>query len=86
MKKGAKSIQKRKSSKEKKTWTVKEDSLPEGKAAEPLQDQNVRFTTVLSIRQARNAERVARLREKFAFYHSFERPTFTFCVKGRSAR
>ncbi len=46
--------------------------------------QNVRFTTVLSIRQARNAVKVARFVWKFAFYHSFGRPTITFCVKGRS--
>ena len=39
--------------------------------------KNLRFTTVLSVRHARSDERVDRRREKFAFYHSFERPTRT---------
>ena len=34
----------------------------------PSPPQNVHFTTVLNVRHARNAERVARRREKFAFY------------------
>ena len=41
--------------------------------------------TVLGVRRALFALRVARRREKFAFHHSFGRPTSTFCVKGRSA-
>ena len=51
----------------------------------PSPPKNVYFTTVLSIRHARNAEMVAKVRQKFAFYHNFQRPIFTFCVKGRSA-
>ena len=47
--------------------------------------KNLRFTTVLSVRHARSDERVARRREKFAFYHSFDRPTRTKWRKGRSA-
>ena len=39
--------------------------------------QNLRFTTVLNVRHVRGDERVDRRREKFAFYHSFERPTRT---------
>ena len=39
--------------------------------------KNLRFTTVLSVRQARSHERVDRRRQKFAFYLSFERPTRT---------
>ena len=39
--------------------------------------RNLRFTTVLSVRHARSDERVDRLRQKFVFYHSFERPTRT---------
>ena len=39
--------------------------------------KNLRFTTVLNVRHARSDERVDRLRQKFAFYHSFERPTRT---------
>ena len=39
--------------------------------------KNLRFTTVLSVRHVRSDERVARPRKKFAFYHSFERPTRT---------
>ena len=37
--------------------------------------KNLRFTTVLSVQHARSDERVARRAQKFAFYHSFERPT-----------
>ena len=36
-----------------------------------------RFTTVSDARPARSDERVARPREKFAFHHSFGRPTST---------
>ena len=36
--------------------------------------KNLRFTTVLNV-HVRSDERVARPRKKFAFYHSFERPT-----------
>ena len=39
--------------------------------------KNLHFTTVLSVGHARSDERVDRLTEKFAFYHSFERPTRT---------
>ena len=39
--------------------------------------RNLRFTTVLSVRQVRSDERVDRRRQKFAFYLSFERPTGT---------
>ena len=44
--------------------------------------KNVCFITVLSVRHARNNERVARRREKFAFYHSFERSTRTKSREG----
>ena len=47
--------------------------------------QNLHFTSVLSVRHVRSDERVARRREKFAFYHSFERPTRPKWWKGRSA-
>ena len=40
-------------------------------------NQNHRFTTDLSVRQARSDETVARASEKFVYYHSFERPTST---------
>ena len=43
------------------------------------------FTTVLGVRRSLFALRVAQPGRKFAFYHSFGRPTITFCVKGRSA-
>ena len=46
--------------------------------------KNLRFTTILSVRQVRSDERVARPRKKFAFYHSFERPTRPKWRKGRS--
>ena len=39
--------------------------------------KNAHFATVLSIRHARNNERVARRRETCVFYHSFERSTRT---------
>ena len=48
--------------------------------------KNFRFTTVLSVRHVQSDERVARRASKFAFYHSFERPTSTKWRKGRSAR
>ena len=41
----------------------------------PRTVKNLRFTTVLSVRHVRSDERVARRSEKFAFYHSVERPT-----------
>ena len=44
--------------------------------------KNLHFTTVLDIQRARSDERVARAPSKFAFHHSFGRPTITFCVKG----
>ena len=47
--------------------------------------ENLHFTTVLIVRHPLFALKVARKSWKFAFYHSFERPTLTFCVKGRSA-
>ena len=37
-----------------------------------------------SVRRSLFALRVAQPGRKFAFYHSFGRPTITFCVKGRS--
>ena len=46
--------------------------------------RNLRFTTVLSVRHVRSDERVDRRSEKFAFYHSFERPTRPKWRKGRS--
>ena len=49
------------------------------------QIQNLQFTTVLSVRQARSDERVASSGQEFAFYHSFERPTRTKWWKGCSA-
>ena len=47
--------------------------------------QNLHFTSVLGVRHVRSDERVARPRKKFAFYHSFERPTRPKWRKGRSA-
>ena len=44
--------------------------------------KNLRFTTVLGVRHARRDERVAAASEKFAFYHSFERPTRHEVTKG----
>ena len=43
---------------------------------------DLHFTTVLNVRHARSDERVARRREKFAIYHSFERPTRTKSREG----
>ena len=51
----------------------------------PREVRNLRFTTVLSVWHVRSDERVARQAEKFAFYHSFERPTRPKWRKGRSA-
>ena len=51
----------------------------------PVELKNLHFTTVLDVRRARSDERVARGPRKFAFHHSFGRPTITFCVKGCSA-
>ena len=48
----------------------------------PVELKNLHFTTVLDVRRARSEERVARAPSKFAFHHSFGRPTITFCVKG----
>ena len=48
--------------------------------------QNLHFTTVLDVRHVQSDERVARRREKFAFYHSFERPTRPKWRKGRAAK
>ena len=39
--------------------------------------KNHRFTTVSNVRPARSDERVARRAQKFAFHHSFGRPTST---------
>ena len=39
--------------------------------------KNLRFATVLDVRRARSDERVARGHRKFAFRHSFGRPTST---------
>ena len=47
--------------------------------------QNLHFTSVLGVRHVRSDERVARRAQKFAFYHSFERPTRPKWWKGRSA-
>ena len=47
--------------------------------------QNLHFTTVLDVRHVQSDEMVARPRKKFAFYHSFERPTCPKWRKGRSA-
>ena len=44
--------------------------------------RKLHFTTVLDVRRARSDERVARAPSKFAFHHSFVRPTITSCVKG----
>ena len=43
----------------------------------PVELKNLHFTTVLDIQRARNDERVARAPSKFAFHHSFGRPTST---------
>ena len=48
----------------------------------PTAYKNHRFTTVSDVRPTRSGERVARPAQKFAFHHSFGRPTITFCVKG----
>ena len=48
--------------------------------------QNLHFTTVLDVRHVRSDERVDRRRQKFAFCHSFERPTRPKWRKGRSAK
>ena len=45
--------------------------------------QNLHFTTVLPVRHVRSDERVARRAEKFAFYHSLERPTRPKWRKGQ---
>ena len=55
------------------------------KGLPPARLQNLRFTTVLSVRHVRSDERVARPPPKFAFYHSFERPTRPKWRKGRRA-
>ena len=47
--------------------------------------KNLRFTTVLSVQHVRSDERVDPRAQKFAFYHSFERPTRPKWRKGRSA-
>ena len=47
--------------------------------------QNLHFTSVLGVRHVRSDERVARRAQRFAFYHSFERPTRPKWRKGRSA-
>ena len=39
--------------------------------------RNLHFTTVLNVRHVRSDEKVDRRAQKFAFYHSFERPTRT---------
>ena len=46
------------------------------------QPKNSRFTTVLNVRHVRSDERVAQPPPKFAFYHSFERPTRTKSREG----
>ena len=43
----------------------------------PAAYKNHRFTTVSDVRPARSDERVARRAQKFAFHHSFGRPTST---------
>ena len=48
--------------------------------------QNLHFTSVLGVRHIRSDERVARRAQKFAFYHSFERPTRPKWRKGRAAK
>ena len=61
--------------------------LPQFSHRSPVQSaKNVHRITVLSVRHARRDERVARRREKFAFYHSFEHPTRTKWRKGREFR
>ena len=63
-------------------WTSDTSEVTKGS---PRTVKNLRFTTVLSVRHVRSDERVARRSEKFAFYHSFERPTRTKSGEGRSA-
>ena len=60
-------------------WTSDEREVTKGFAGT---QKNLHFTTVLSVRRSLFAWRVASTAEKFAFQHSFERPTFTVCVKG----
>ena len=50
----------------------------------PVDGKNLRFTSVLDVRRLRSDERVRGHTDKFAFHHSFDHPTITFCVKGCS--
>ena len=63
-------------------WTSDTSEVTKGSIGDV---KNLRFTTVLSVRHVRSDERVDRRREKFAFYHSFERPTRPKWRRGRSA-
>ena len=63
-------------------WTSDTSKVTKGSLGDV---KNLRFTTVLNVRHVRSDERVDRRREKFAFYHSFERPTRPKWRKGRSA-
>ena len=51
----------------------------------PAAYKNHRFTTVSDVRPARSDERVARRAQKFAFHHSFGRPTSTKWREGRAS-
>ena len=55
-------------------WTSDTSEVTKGSLGDV---KNLPFTTVLNVRHARSDERVAPICEKFAFYHSFERPTRT---------
>ena len=60
-------------------WTSDEHEVTRGLREDP---KNLHFTTVLGVRRSLFTLRVAWATWKFAFHHSFGRPTITFCVKG----
>ena len=60
-------------------WTSDEHEVTRGLREDP---KNLHFTTVLGVRRSLFTLKVAWATWKFAFHHSFGRPTITFCVKG----
>ena len=62
-------------------WRSDEHEVTKGL---PVDGKNLRFTSVLDVRRLQSDETVRGHTDKFAFHHSFERPTFTFCVNGCS--
>ena len=67
------------------TGHIKISVLPQSRTSDqhevtkglPVELKNLHFTTVLNVRRARSDEKVARAPSKFAFHHSFGRPTST---------